>query len=210
MCGKTIENLRHKIDVQLASNKKDYLIRTSKASYMSHKIFHNDFVTIRINKVTLTLNKPAYTGMCILELSKVLMYEFHFDYIKNKYGNNSRLLFTDTDSLMYEIKTEDVYENFSNDKEMLNFRNYLTKLKYYDNSNKLVISKMKDQTFGVAIEEFIGLNPKMYSYLVNDNSEHKKAKGVNRNVVAAICHNEYKNVLLNKKIFETFDKENSK
>ena len=210
MCGKTIENLRHKIDVQLASNKKDYLIRTSKASYMSHKIFHNDFVTIRINKVTLTLNKPAYTGMCILELSKVLMYEFHFDYIKNKYGNNSRLLFTDTDSLMYEIKTEDVYENFSNDKEMLNFRNYLTKSKYYDNSNKLVISKMKDQTFGVAIEEFIGLNPKMYSYLVNDNSEHKKAKGVNRNVVAAICHNEYKNVLLNKKIFETFDKENSK
>ena len=110
-----MENLRNRIDVELASNKRDYLKWTSKPSYMSHKIFDNDLVAIRKNKVTLTLNKPAYIGMCILELSKVLMYEFHYDYIKNKYGNNSRLLLTDTDSLMYEIKTEDVYEYFSND-----------------------------------------------------------------------------------------------
>ena len=183
-----------------ATKKKVYLKWTSKASYRSHKIFDNDLVAIPINKVTLTLNKPAYIGMCILELSKILMYEFHYDYIKNKYGNNSRLIFKDTDSLMYEIKNEDVYEDFSNDKEMLDFRNYLTKLKYYDNSNKLVIGKMKDQTFGVAIEKSIELVPKMYSYLVNDNSEHKKAKGVNRSVVGTICHNEYKDVLLNKKI----------
>ena len=85
---------------------------------MSHKTFDNELVVIRKNKVTLTLNKPAYTGMCILELSKVLMYEFHYDYIKNKYGNNSRLLFTDTDSLMYEIKTDDIYEDSSNDRNM--------------------------------------------------------------------------------------------
>ena len=114
-----MENLRNRIDVELASNKRDYLKWTSKPSYMSHKIFDNDLVAIRKNKVTLTLNKPAYIGMCILELSKVLMYEFHYDYIKNKYGNNSRLLFTDTDSLMYEIKTEDVYEDFGSNKEML-------------------------------------------------------------------------------------------
>ena len=62
--------------------------------------------------------------MCILQLSKVLMYEFHFDYIKNKFGNNSRLLFTDTDSLIYEIKTEDIYEDFSSNKEMFDFSNY--------------------------------------------------------------------------------------
>ena len=127
------------------------------------------------------------------------MYEFHYDYIKNKYGNNSRLLFTDTDSLMYEIKTEDVYEDFSNDKEMFDFSNYSTKSKYYDNSNKLVVGKMKDETAGVAIEEFFGLKPKMYLYLVDDNSEHKKAKDVNKNVVPTISHNEYKDVLLNKK-----------
>ena len=100
--------------------------------------------------------------MCILELSKVLMYELHYDYLKNKYSNNSRLLITDTDSLMYEIKTEDVYEDFSSDKEMFDFSNYLTKSKYYDGLNKLVIRKMKDETCGDAIEEFVGLKPKMY------------------------------------------------
>ena len=166
---------------------------------MSHKIFDNDLVAIRKNKVTLTLNKPAYIGMCILELSKVLMYEFHYDYIKNKYGNNSRLLFTDTDSLMYEIKTEDVYEEFGNDKEIFNFSNYSNKSKYYDNSNKLVVGKMQDETAGAAIIEFVGLKSKMYSNLVDDNSEHKKAKGVNRNIVVTISHNEYKDVLLSKK-----------
>ena len=68
--------------------------------------------------------------MFVLECSKVLMCEFHYDYIKNKYGNNARLLLTDTDSLMYEIKTEDVYEDFSNDKEIFDFTNYSTKSKY--------------------------------------------------------------------------------
>ena len=99
---------------------------------------------------------------------------------------------------MYEIKTEDVFEDFSNNKEMFDFSNYSSKLKYYDNSNKLGIGKMKDETAGVAVEEFVRLKPKMYSYLFDDNSEHKKAKGVNRNVVATTSHNKYKDVLLNK------------
>ena len=116
-----MENLRNRIDVKLVSNKKDYLKWTSKPSCMSHKIFDNDLVAISKTKVTLTLNKPAYIGMCISELSKVLMYEFHYDYFKNKCGNNSRLLFIDTDSLMYEIKTEDLYKDFNNDKEMFDF-----------------------------------------------------------------------------------------
>ena len=125
--------------------------------------------------MTLTLNKTACIGKCILEFSKVLMYEFHYDYIKNKYGNNSRLLVTDTDSLMDENKTEDVYKDFSNDKEIFDFSDYSTKSKYYDNSNKLVVGKMKDKTAGVAIEEFVGLKPKIYLCLVNDNGEHGKA-----------------------------------
>ena len=126
--------------------------------------------------MTLTLNKPAYIGMWLLELSEVLMYKFHFDYIKNKYGNSWRLLFIDTNSLIYEIKTEDIYEDFSNDKEMCNFSNYSIKSKYYDNSSKLVVRKMKDEVAGVAIEEFVGLKPNMYSYLADDNNEHKKIK----------------------------------
>ena len=141
------------------------------------------------------LNTPAYVGMCILELSKVLMYEIHYDYIKNNYDSK----FTDTESSMCGIKTEDVYEDFSSDKEMFDFSNYSIKSKYYDDSNKLVIGKMKDETTDAAIEEFVGLRPKMYSFFVGDSSEHKKAKGMNRNAVAKICHNEYKDVLLNNK-----------
>ena len=160
--GKTMENLRNIIVLKLVSNKRDYLKWTSKPSYMLHRIFENELVAILKNKVILTLNKLGYIGMCILELSKVLMYEFHYDYIKNKYGNNSRLLFTDTDRLMYEIKTEDVYEDFSYNKESSGFSNYSTKSKYYDNSRKLVVGKMKDEAIGVATEEFVGLKPKKY------------------------------------------------
>ena len=95
---------------------------------------------------------------------------------------------------MYEIKTENVYEDFSNDKEMFDFINYSTKSKYYNNSNKLVVGKMKDETDGVMVEEFVGLKPKINLYLVDDDSECKKAKGINKNVVATISHNEYKDV----------------
>ena len=114
---------------------------------MLQKIFDNDLVVIHKNKVTLKLNKPVYAGMCILYLSKVLMHEFHYDYIKNKYGNNSRLLFTNTDSFMYDIKTEDIYE----DKEIFDFKDYSTKTKYYDDSNKLVVGKMKYEIFYISI-----------------------------------------------------------
>ena len=102
---------------------------------------------------------------------------------------------------MYEIKTEDVYEDFSNDKKVFDFSNYSTKSKYFDNSNKSVVYKMKDETAGVAVEEYVGLKPKMYSYLVDNNSVHKKTKSVNKNVVARTSHNEYKDILLNEKCF---------
>ena len=100
---------------------------------------------------------------------------------------------------MYEIKTEHDYKDFSNDKEMFDFSNNSTMSKYCGNSNKLVVGKMEEETAGVAIEEFVGLKPKMYSDLVDDNGEHKKAKGVNKNVVTTISHNEYKDVLMNNK-----------
>ena len=90
---------------------------------------------------------------------------------------------------MHEIKTEDVYEDFISNKEMFDFSNYSTKLKYYEDSNKLVIGKTKDETGDVAVEEFVGLKAKMYSFLADDNKEHKKAKSVNRNVVATVSHN---------------------
>ena len=165
---KTMENLRNRIHVKHVSNKKDYLKWTSKPSYISKKIFDNDLVAISNTTVTLTLNKLTYIGMCILDLSKVLMYEFYYVYIKNKYGNDSMLLFTDADSLMYEIKTEDIYEDFSKDRSIYSFTNFgklsiffskfrifSTNSKYYDDSNKLVVGKMENEAGSVDVKELV-------------------------------------------------------
>ena len=122
------------------------------------------------------------------------MYEFYYDYITNKYGNNSRLLSIDTDILMYEIKTEDAYKDCNNVKEMFDFSDYSTKSKY-DNSYKLVVGRIKDETAGVTIGELVGLKPKMYLYLVS----MKRQNGANKNVAATVSHNEHKDVSLNKK-----------
>ena len=130
-----LENLRIVIDVILVSNEKDYLKWTSKSSIMSQKVFDNDLVAIGKSKVTFTINKPAYAGVCILDLNKVLRYEFHYEYIKNKYGNDSRLLLIITDSLMYEI-TEDFSEDFSKDREISDFSNY--------SANYSVVSLLKN------------------------------------------------------------------
>ena len=114
--GKTMENLRNRIDVKLANSEKDYLNCTSKPSDMSHSIFDNNLVAILKSKVLLNLSKPVYMGMGSLELSAVTMYKFHYDSIKNKCENKSKFLFRDTDSLLQEIKTENVYEDFSSNK----------------------------------------------------------------------------------------------
>ena len=98
-----MENLRKRINVKLVNNEKDYLKCTSKPSYMSQKIFDNNLIAIRKSKLALKLNKPAYIGMGILELSKVLIYEFHYHYIKNIYNNKSELLFTDIDSCYEDV-----------------------------------------------------------------------------------------------------------
>ena len=169
--SKTIENLRNRTDVRLARNKKYYLTWTSKPGYMSKKIFDYYLVAIRKSKVTLTINKPAYVEMSMLGFSRVLMYNFHFDCIRNKYRKNTRILLTDTDSLIYEIKAKDIYK-----KEIVNFSNYSTKSKYYHDSNKLVVGMMKDETGGVTIKEFAGLNPKMYLSLADDSGGRKKQR----------------------------------
>ena len=112
-----MKNFRKRIDVKRLSYKKVYLKCTSKPSYMSHKIFDSDLVAIRKNQSYI---KRACIRICFLELSKVLMYEVHYDYIKIKTGNSSRQLSTDTDSLMSEVKTE----NFSNHTELFDFSSY--------------------------------------------------------------------------------------
>ena len=123
--GTTMENLRKRIDIKLATDETKLMKLTSKPTFVTSKIFNEKLVAVHKIKKTLTLNRPAYVGICILDLSKTLMYDFHYDYIKKKYNDKAKPLFTDTDSLTYEIKTEDVHKDFWSDKDKFDNSEYL-------------------------------------------------------------------------------------
>ena len=198
--GKTMENIRKRVDVRLVTDENKLLKLASKPTYVSSKIFNENLVAVHKIKETLTLNRPAYVGMCILDLSKTLMYDFHYNYIKDKYGDKARLLFTETDSLTYEIEADDVYQDFWNDKDKFDNSDYPESSPYFNKTNKKVIGKFKDEAAGVPICEFIGLRSKMYSYIKDNNKGGKTAKGIKKNVIKEdIKHEDYKDTLLNNK-----------
>ena len=122
--GKTMENLRKRVDVKLVTDEKKLDKLNSKPTYVSSKIFNENLMAVHKVKETLTLNRPAYVGMCILDLSKMLIYDFHYNCIKKKYDNRARLLFTNADSLTYAIEAKDVYKDFWNDKDMFDNSDY--------------------------------------------------------------------------------------
>ena len=119
--GKTMKNMRKRINARLVNNAKNYTKYTSKPSSASQKIFSKNFVTIHEIKPVLTLDKLIYVGFIILDLSKYFFYNFHYNYIKK---HNAKLLFTDIDSLVYEVKTDDVYEDFYKDKHLFDLSIY--------------------------------------------------------------------------------------
>ena len=188
--GKTVENLRKCVDVRLIADKKKLIKIVSKPTYVSSKIFNENLVAVHKIKEILTLNRPAYVGMCILELSNNFMYGHE----------NAKLLFTDTDSLMYEIKAEDVYNDLYRKKDLFDNSDYSIDSPFYFKENKKVIGKMKDEAAGIPIVEFIGLRSKMYSYMKDNEKGGKTAKGVKKNVIKKdITHKHYKDTLFEKK-----------
>ena len=160
-----METLRKRINVQLVNNAKDFLKYTSRPTYTACKIFSEYFAAIHEIKPVLILNKPIYVGFTVLELSKWLMYDFHYNFIKKHF--DAELLFTDTDSLTYEIKSENVCEEFFKWKNLFDFSNYLKDSKFFVQTNKNVIGKMEDEFGGVIIDEFVALKSKMYSIKKN-------------------------------------------
>ena len=201
--GKTMENIRNRVDIRLVTRVSQAKRLTCKPNYQHHTIFSKNLAAVHMKKVSLKFNKPVYLGMSILDLSKTLMYDFHYNYIKPKYGERSKLLFTDTDSLAYEIETEDFYRDISSDvKSKFDTSNYpkdhpsgiLTGV------NKKVIGMFKDEASGKQIAEFVGLRAKLYSYRVEDSYEEKKCKGVKKAVIKkTITFNDYKDCLFNNK-----------
>ena len=198
--GKTMENIRNRVDVKLVNNVQRFKKLAAKPNYKGRKIFSENLIAVHMKKTSLTMNKPVYLGMCILDLSKTIMYDFHYNYIKPKYGNKAKLLFTDTDSFMYEIQTEDFYNDISG-----NVRDRFDTSDYPENHpsgiptgiNKKVLGMFKDEAAGKNIMEFVGLRAKLYSYKMEEGEENKRCKGVKKQVVEnTITHEDYKTCLL--------------
>ena len=200
--GKTMENVRNRVNVKLVTNKKDLNKLAKKPNYKRVSEFHENLVAVHMEKTTVKLYKPIYLGMSILDLSKTLMYEFHYDYVKPKWGDKSKLLFTDTDSLCYEIQTNDVYEDIKNDVDRWYDTSNYDKdhpSGLYSGKNKKVIGFFKDECGGKYITEFVGLKAKSYSYETSDGKVEKKCKGVKKYVVKKyITHEDYKECLFTK------------
>ena len=156
--------------------------------------FWKEYAAIHEIKTVLILNKPIYVGFSVLDLSKWKMYDFHYNFIKKDF--DAKLLFIDTDSLTYEIKSENVCEEFFKWKDLFDFSNYSKDSKFFNETNKKVIGKMKDEFGGVIVIEFVGLKSKMYSMKKIDGKECNTAKGVS----IATEFDKFKDALFNEKI----------
>ena len=197
--GKTMENIRKRVDVKLVNDREKARKLVAKPNFNRINIFCEELIAIHMKKTSLTFNKPVYLGMCILDLSKTIMYEFHYNYIKPKYGDKAILLFTDTDSLMYEIQTEDFYKDISGDvKDRFDTSDYPPNHPsgILTGCNKKVVGMFKDEVAGKCIKEFVGLRAKLYSYKMYEGEETKKCKGLKKSVVKkSITHEDYKTCL---------------
>ena len=185
--GKTMENIRKHRNIKLVTTEEKYLRTVMKPNFKSGVLFGENLMGCEMGKIKVVLNKPVYLGQAILDLSKIVMYEFHYDYMVPKYGlEKLKLCYMDTDSLVYDIKTEDFYEDIANDLEARFDTSGYSKTDFRPlpiSLNKKVIGLMKDELGGKIMTEFVVLRPKLYSYKVLDGSEDKKCKGIKKCVV---------------------------
>ena len=181
--GKTQENLRNRMRVELVSDRAIALKRVAKPAFKRSMTLNEDLVLIQTAVVNLELNKPVYVGFSVLDLSKLLMYRFHYEKMLQRYAHIN-LCFTDTDSLLYEVFTDDIYADMAASVDEYDFSEYPRDHPLYSIDNKKVIGKMKDELNGCCMEEFVGLLPKCYSIKYRDDDgnerDEQKAKGTTK------------------------------
>lgn len=206
--GKSMESVEKRKDIRLLkrwdSNGKSkgasYYI--SNPRFKSFSIFDENLVAVEMQKQEIVYDKPIFIGFCVLEIAKYIMYDFHYGFIKQKYGNKATLLYTDTDSLIYRIFTDDIYVDIKENIDKFDTTNYDENNIYgIPRKNKAVPGLFKDETQGKVMLEFVGLRAKLYDYVYNKNTCIKKAKGVKNCVVKRLKHEEYKQCLFEKKNF---------
>ena len=196
--GKTIENIRKRQNIKLMDNRKKALKLSSKPNFDRATIFDEHLVALHMKKTEVYFNKPIYVGQAILDISKTLMFDFHYNYIKKKYGNKAELLMTDTVSLMYLIQTDDVYYDIKKDvKKKFDTSNFpdVHPSGIKTGVNEKVVGVFKNEAAANTITHFVGLSSKLYAYLIEmlygkygklkepEEEEMRKAKGVKKNVI---------------------------
>ena len=201
--GKTMANMRKQRDIKLVTTKEKRIKLVSQPNYHTTKHFSDNLLAIKMKKTKVKMNKPVYLGMSILDISKTLMYEFCHDYVKPKYKDKAKLCYMDTDSFVIDNFTEDFFEDIKNDVERwFDTSNYdkNDKRSFQIVVNKKVIGMFKDELGGKVMKEFCALRAKTYTYLMEDDSEMKKAKGVKRCVIKRrLMFENYKDSLFNNK-----------
>ena len=184
--GKTIENIRKRQNIHLIDNRKKAVKLSSGPNFDRCTIFDRNLIAVHMKKTEVYFNKPVYVGQAILDLSKTLMFDFHYNFIKKKCHNKAELLFTDTDSLMFQIYTDDFYKDICPDiLAKFDTSDYPPNHKsgILTGVNKKVIGMFKDEVAGKQITHFVGLRPKLYSFKIEEDREVRKCKGIKKNVI---------------------------
>ena len=200
--GKTMENIRKHKDIKLVPTDKKRSKLVSEPNYHTINLISEDLSIIEMKKTKVKMNKPIYLGLSILDISKILMYEFWHDYMKPKYGNGIKFCYMYMDSFIMNIKTNDFYDDITHDVEnRFDTSNYEVNRPLPMGKNKKIIGLIKDELRGKRITEFVTLRPKTYSYLTDDGKEDKKAKGTKKCIIKKmIKFNDYKKCLLNDEV----------
>ena len=200
--GKTMENIRKHRDIKLVTTDKKRIKLVSEPNHHTMNYISEDLSVTEMNKTRVKMNKTIYLGLSILVISKILMYEFWCDYMKPKYGNDVKLCYMDADSFIMSIKTNDFYKDIANDVEKrFDTSNYEVDRPLPTGKNKKVIGLMKDELGGGITAEFAALRPKTYSYLTDDCTENKKAKGTKKCVIKRmIKFDDCKKCILNSEV----------
>ena len=180
---KTIENIRKHRNIKLVTTEEKYLKTVMKPNFKSGVLFGENLMGCEMGQIKVVMKKPIYLGQAILDLSKIVMYEFHYDYMIPKF-KDPQFCYMDTDSLIYNIKTEDFYADINDDvPARFDTSGYCLNRPLPKGLNKKVIGSMKDELRGTIMTEFVALRPKLYSYKKLDGSEDKKCKGIKKCVV---------------------------
>ena len=197
-----MENVRKDRDIRLVTTDKKRSKLVSESNYYTMNLISENLSITEMKRNKVKMNKPIYLGLSILEIRKLLMYDFWYDYMKPKYGDSVKLCYMDTDSFIMNIKTEDFYKDIANDVEKrFGTSNYECDRPLPIGKNKKVIGSMKDELGGRIITEIVTLRPKTYSYLTDDYKEDKKAKGTKKCVIRRmIKFDDYKKCLLNNEV----------